>query len=163
MAPAFRPAGPADADAIHELRRAFYEEDGSPWADAPARAALESLLAAPALGRTWVVVDGDAIVGFVVLTFGYSLEFHGRDAFVDELYVRPSHRRQGLGAGALRLVERICVEERVHALHLEVDGWNEPARALYRGWGFTGHTRQLMTKWLDRESGQRGPTSAGAR
>jgi ribosomal protein S18 acetylase RimI-like enzyme len=147
-APAFRPADPGDADAIHELRRACNEEDGSPWAEAPARAALASLLAAPALGRVWVATDGGDIVGFVVLTFGFSLEFHGRDAFLDELYVRPSHRRRGLGAAALAILEETCREQGVYGLHLEVDSGNEPARALYRRWGFTGHARQLMTKWL---------------
>jgi ribosomal protein S18 acetylase RimI-like enzyme len=95
-----------------------------------------------------VATDAGSVVGFVVLTFSYSLEFHGRDAFVDELYVRPSHRRRGLGAAALRLSEAACREHGVHALHLEVDGANDPARALYRRWGFDEHARHLMTKWL---------------
>ena len=151
VASAFRPAGPADVDAVHGLRRAFYEEDGSPWAEAPARAALTSLLAQPALGRVWVATDDDAVVAFVVLTFSYSLEFHGRDAFVDELYVSPSQRRRGLGAGALRVLERICAQEGVQTLHLEVDSWNEPARTLYERWGFAPHTRYLMTKRLGPE------------
>ena len=34
----YRPADAADVDAVHALRREFYEEDGSPWHDEPARA-----------------------------------------------------------------------------------------------------------------------------
>jgi diamine N-acetyltransferase len=147
----FRLARPDDLDAVHDLRRAFYHEDGSPWVEAPARLALSALLADPSAGQVWVAVDGGVIVGYVVLVFGYSLEFHGRDAFVDELYLRSSHRRQGLGTAALRIVESACRESAVRALHLEVDTTNEAARALYRAWGFTEHGRQLMTKWLPPE------------
>jgi len=145
---AFRPAGPADLEAIHVLRREFYAEDDSPWGEGPARAALEALLSEPERGRVWIATDGATAVGFVVLTFGYSLEFHGRDAFVDELYIRPTHRRRGLGAAALRILEEACRDRDVHALHLEVLAANEPACALYRRWGFSEHGRQLMTKWL---------------
>ena len=151
MAVAFRPAGPGDVEAVHALRRDFYREDGSPWAEGPAREALRALLGAPALGRAWVAEDGGEAVGYVVLALGFSLEFHGRDAFVDELYVRPSHRRQGLGRAALAAAEAASLALGVRALHLEVDAGNEAAAALYRRWGFAPHARRLMTKWLAAE------------
>ena len=148
MTVAFRAARPDDLDAIHALRRAFYAEDGSPWDEAPARLALGALLVDECAGRVWVAEDREMVVGYVALAFGFSLEFHGRDAFVDELYLQPRYRRRGLGAAALRIVESTCRAAGVRALHLEVDHDNEAARGLYHAWGFAAHGRQLMTKWL---------------
>jgi ribosomal protein S18 acetylase RimI-like enzyme len=145
---AFRPAQRADVGVVHRLRREFYAEDGSAWNEHEALAALERLVDQPAHGRVWLAIDAERVVGYAVLTFSYSLEFHGRDAFVDELYVRPTHRGRGLGADALNLLETACREEDVRALHLEVSDANLPAQTLYRRQGFTEHGRRLMTKWL---------------
>ena len=70
-------------------------------------------------------------MGYLVVAFGYSLEFRGRDAFVDELYVAPTHRGRGLGREALRVAEPCCLEAGVRALHLEVRPGNARARGLY--------------------------------
>jgi ribosomal protein S18 acetylase RimI-like enzyme len=114
-----------------------------------ARAALCGLLADPAVGKAWIFCDGVAPVGYVVLTFGYSFEYLGRDAFIDELYVQPQYRRQGIGSQAMAFVEERARELGVHAIHLEVDHGNDPALGLYRRGGYEDHERYLMTKWLN--------------
>ncbi len=53
-----------------------------------ARGALEVLVGDETLGRVWVICAAGAAIGYVVLTLGYSLEYGGRDACIDELYVR---------------------------------------------------------------------------
>jgi GNAT superfamily N-acetyltransferase len=50
-------------------------------------------------------LNGDETIGYIVLTLGDSLEYHGRDAFVDEIYIRESHRGKGIGAQAIKFVE----------------------------------------------------------
>ncbi len=40
----------------------------------------------------WLIRHGGQTVGYVVLTFDYGLEYGGREMFIDELYVRASHR-----------------------------------------------------------------------
>ena len=120
MAPACRPATTADLATVLALLRDFYAEDGATY-DAEADAALAALLAGPSLGRVVLIVDEAGLaVGYLVVAFGYSLEFRGKDAFVDELYVAPSHRGRGLGHEALRAAERCCLEAGIRALHLEV-------------------------------------------
>jgi ribosomal protein S18 acetylase RimI-like enzyme len=94
-------------------------------------------------------VSGAAVIGYVVLTLGYSLEYLGRDAFVDELYVRQTYRRQGVGTHAIEHVVRTCRELDVRALHLEVERHNAPAQALYRKVGFRDRDHYLMTRRLD--------------
>lgn len=145
----FRPATPGDVAPFLVLQRAFYADDGYPFREAEARANLLRLLADPNLGRVWVTEDAGTVVGYVVLTFGFSLEFRGRDAFLDELYLAPGHRGRGLGQKALALVEAACREMGVRALHLEVEKHKTAAQALYRKIGFDDHDRYLMTKWID--------------
>ena len=111
-----------------------------------ARAAWSRLLDHPALGRAWVAPHGPALVAYAVLTLGYSLEYRGRDAFVDELFVAPAWRGRGLGREALAILDVACVELEVNALHLEVERDKANAQALYRRWGFEDRERFLMTK-----------------
>ena len=150
MEPTFRLADKADGDTLIPMMREFYAIDAYPFDEGAARTALEGLLRDPALGRVWLIHDGAEAIGYVVLTFGYSLEFHGRDAFVDELFVRPSHRQRGVGTRAMRLVEEACRDLGIHALHLEVERANAVAQRLYRTFGFQDHTRYLMTRWISR-------------
>jgi ribosomal protein S18 acetylase RimI-like enzyme len=110
--------------------------------------ALAQLLAVESLGRVWLIECDTEPAGYLVLTFGFSLEFGGRDAFVDELFVREEFRGRGLGRRAIERVERECRERGVGALHLEVERANTAAQELYRRSGFRDHDRYLMTKRL---------------
>jgi ribosomal protein S18 acetylase RimI-like enzyme len=83
-----------------------------------------------------------------VLCFGWSLEWGGRDAFVDELYLEPDARGRGLGRAALRALVEEARAAGVVALHLEVDDTNTAGQALYRSEGFSGRARQLLTRRL---------------
>jgi ribosomal protein S18 acetylase RimI-like enzyme len=79
---------------------------------------------------------------------GFSFEFFGTDAFIDELYVLPQFRRRGFGLQAVKYLEAEANKLGVNAVHLEVDEGNDPAYELYRRMGFAHHDRFLMTKWL---------------
>ena len=120
MEPTFRQATPADLEAVHALRRAFYQETNSAWDDAGGRRALEQLLEHPERGEVWVLESLFGPLGFLVLTFGYSLEFLGRDAFIDELYLAPAVRGMGHGHAAIKLAQQIAqpAEENLVALDL---------------------------------------------
>ena len=113
-----------------------------------ALATFRRFLALPAFGKTWLLFEGDLLVGYIVLTIGFSFEFHGHDSFIDELYVEPAYRRRGFGRQAVEFIEKRAREMGVNAIHLEVDRGNDPAFELYRRTGFEDHDRFLMTKWL---------------
>lgn len=150
MAAAFRIATPEDVDAVVGHQHAFYAAEGYRFDERVARDAVHGLMADPDRGRLWVLADGGAVHGYLAVTFGWSLEFGGRDAFVDELYLAPSHRGRGLGAAAMALAETACRAAGVRALHLEVEHANAAGRALYDRSGFADHARTLMTKRLTR-------------
>ena len=151
MSAAFRSASPGDVPAILVHQRAFYLADGYAFDEVVARAAIEGLLADPERGRLWVLADDDGddlIVGYLAVTFGWSLEWGGRDAFVDELYLAPSHRGGGIGGRAIALAEEACRAAGVCALHLEVERTNARGRALYARTGFKDTDRLLLTRRL---------------
>ena len=130
------------------LMQEFYAIEHLRYQVEVAQRALRELWSNPAPGRVYLIHTENGVAGYVVLTFGFSLEFHGRDALVDELYVRESHRGQGLGAACLQWVEDVCRAEGIHALHLEVDHANLRAKELYHRVGYRDHDRHLLTKWL---------------
>jgi ribosomal protein S18 acetylase RimI-like enzyme len=147
--PTFRPAAPSDADALVEMMRGLYEHDRISFDETSARDALAQLLADDSRGAAHLLLLGAETAGYVVVTFGFSLEFRGRDAFIDELFVKEEFRGRGLGTAAVRFAEGFCREHGVRALHLEVGRDNTAAQAVYRRAGFRDHDRYLLTKWID--------------
>ena len=142
----FEIATSGDIETLITFIREYYAYDKHPFDEAALRPALEALVREPAFGRVWLIYAGDQAIGYVALTLGYSLEYLGRDAFVDELYVRESHRGQGVGTRALAFVEDICRQLGVRALHLEVERENTRAYHVYQKSGFRDQQRYLMTK-----------------
>jgi GNAT superfamily N-acetyltransferase len=143
---AVRPAGPSDREVLLPMVRELHRHEGLPNPGREVESALGALLADRRLGSVLVAEDGGAAVGYVVLGHGYSLEFHGRDAFVDELYVRDEARGNGIGSLLLDAAEMACRAAGIQALHLESGHGNPRATALYERRGFKAHERHLMTK-----------------
>jgi len=147
----FRSAESSHVETLLLMMREFYAHEELRFDEAAARGALAGILGNAASGRVFLICAGDEVAGYTVLTFGYSLEFHGRDAFVDELFLHQKFRGQGIGRRALEFLARVCRENGVAALHLEVERKNTVAQAAYRKFGFADHDRYLMTKWLNTE------------
>jgi GNAT superfamily N-acetyltransferase len=97
--------------------------------------------------RSWTLLDGAQVGGYVVLTVRFSMEFDGLDGFVDDLFVRPRHRRKGLGRAALRALFEECDRRNVLAVHVEVGRGNAAANALYEAFGLRPRDddRQVLT------------------
>jgi ribosomal protein S18 acetylase RimI-like enzyme len=144
----FRPATRADEPTLLELMREFYRHEGMAFSEPAARSALRGVLDDPSRGRAILIeLDGD-VAGYLVVCFGWSLEFQGRDAFVDELYLRERFRGKGIGSRALEVAAELCRASGVRALHLEVERSNTRAQAVYRRAGFADREFYLMTRRL---------------
>ena len=149
--PQFRLAVESDADALLEFMQAYYAFDGHGFDESKARLALTTLLRDTRLGLAWLILDDDAAVGYVVLCFGYSLEWLGRDAFVDEFYLREEYRGRGWGRATMEFVEEAARSAGIRALHLEVVRENTKALELYRQLGFREHPSTFLSKWIARD------------
>jgi len=126
----------------------FYDLDGHAFDPAIARRAFTELIEQESYGRVWLIRLAEVAAGYVVVTFGYSLEYHGRDAIVDELYLAPDYRGQGIGTQTLQFVEAECRQLGIHALHLEVMADNAKARRLYQKLGYRSRPSTFLHKWL---------------
>ena len=74
--------------ALLPLVRAYHEFEQVAMSDNERARAVKPLLReGTELGRIWLVRHQGAVVGYAALCFGYSIEFRGRDAFVDELFI----------------------------------------------------------------------------
>lgn len=153
-----RTAGAGEMDLVLGLMRGLYASDHIPFEEPRARRALAELLADPALGGVWLVAarrEETEVIGYAVLTLGYSLEFGGRFWLLDELFIDEAHRGRGAGGEVLRRIEEMGRALGLHAVRLEVERTNPRAQDLYRQVGFEAHDRDLMTLWLDEKERKR--------
>jgi ribosomal protein S18 acetylase RimI-like enzyme len=98
---------------------------------------------------------GGELAGYAVATFGYDLEYAGRDAFLTELFVRPRHRGAGHGRRLLERVIAIMRDGGAAAIHLAVWPNNRTARRLYETSGFAPIPRLVLSKRLRGRRGGR--------
>ena len=150
--PSFRLAAESDAATLLEFMQAYYEFDGHGFDEQKAGPALTKLLRDRDLGCVWLILDGETPVGYVVICFGYSLEWLGRDAFVDEFYLLEDYRGRGWGRSAMAFVEDAARSLNVRALHLEVVQQNAVALEVYRKLGFKERQSTFLSKWIARDS-----------
>jgi GNAT superfamily N-acetyltransferase len=146
--PQFRLAVEVDAEVLLEFMQAYYAFDGHAFDREKARPALIALLRQANLGSVWLILDGDVPVGYIVLCFGYSLEWLGRDAFVDEFYLREPYRGRGWGRKTMAFLEGAARAVGVRALHLEVVNGNSTALHLYKKLNFSEHRSTFLSKWI---------------
>jgi len=81
-------------------------------------------------------------VGFALFFHNYST-FLGRPGiYLEDLFVLPEHRGQGIGRALLAELARIAVARRCGRLEWSVLDWNEPAVGFYRRMG-----ADVMNEW----------------
>ena len=144
-----RIAGPGDVPALLDLIEALNRFEGTPWSRDTGAPALRTLLADESLGVAVLVEDGGAPLGYYVLTWGYDLEWKGRDAFLTDLYLVPEARGRGLGRQAMQHVLETARRHDACAIHLMVRPDNFAAAKLYASTGFASPPRVLLSKALD--------------
>ncbi len=149
MAVEIVPASPANEEVLLTLMQELYAHERMVFHKTYALTALRKLLSDPSVGGIWLVWDSGTVAGYCVLTYWYSLEFHGKAAFLDELYLRPSYRGAGIGNRIINFLIDKCRKESISALRLEVEIDNTGAQEFYVKRGFVAHDRKLMTKWVE--------------
>jgi len=93
--------------------------------------------------------DG-APAGFALYFFNYSTWLGRPGIYLEDLFVLPEFRAQGIGKGLLRQVAAIAVEKNCLRLQWEVLDWNTPAIDFYRAMG-----AEFLDEWRNvRVSGE---------
>ena len=143
-----RPATPGDLADILEMMADFNLGEAIPFDRAVFQPRLSQLVADPGLGRVLVFEVDARAAGYAIVTWGYDLEYGGRDAFLTELFVRPAQRGRGIGQQALAAAETAARSGGAHALHLLVRHENAEALRLYDRAGYRTEPRAVLTKDL---------------
>ena len=143
----FLPVTPGALGRVLECMSRLYEKDPS-YDPARAAATCEWLLANPDCGAIWLLEAEGAEIGYMIVTVCVSIEFGGRFALLDELYLDAPWRGRGIAPQAIDFAAGWARSRRMSALRLETATANAHAIHVYRKSGFTLHSRYLMTKWL---------------
>ena len=130
-----RLATAADAPAFGKLLHAFNTEFGEATPDAEVIAERAAPLISS--GEVTVLFAGEGPDGFAELRFRPSLYTGALDAYLEELYVVPERRGQGLGRALLEAVMDEARERGAAHIDLTTSEDDVAARALYEAAGFT--------------------------
>ena len=131
---ATREDGPAVLDLIRSLAR--FEKLPPPDEAAEQRLLRDAFATSPPRFELWVAVDGgDQVVAYAATFESYSTFLARPSLFLEDLFVHPSARRQGI---ARRILEHLRTEAQARGcgrFEWLVLSWNEDARSLYRAIG----------------------------
>ncbi len=94
----FRPATSSDVPAILDMMEDFNRLEHIPWQRGPGRGAAADPDRLARVSAPWSSASTATLpLGYFVLTWGFDLEWGGRDAFLTELYLRAEVRGGGRG------------------------------------------------------------------
>ncbi len=137
-------AKPDDLPRLLPLVTDFHAEMGLPTDAATREAALVPLLDGSPHGAVWLIGPARSPIGYVVICFGWSLEFGGMDGFLDEIYIRPGVRGRGIGSEVLLALPKTLANSGLMALHLEVRRDDAKTQEVYRRSGFAARPDYIL-------------------
>jgi ribosomal protein S18 acetylase RimI-like enzyme len=130
-----RLADSADAEPIGRLLHDFNTEFSEPT---PGVAALRAYVAALLdSGEMTVLLGGEGPDGLAALRFRTAIWTGRPEAHLQELYVAPPLRGQGIGRALLEASMRVCREAGATGIDLNTGATDSAARALYESAGFS--------------------------
>jgi ribosomal protein S18 acetylase RimI-like enzyme len=130
-----RRAATEDADEIARLLRDFNLEFEEPTPDVETlRGKVQELLEA---GEITVLLAGEGPEGLALLRFRPALWSAGLEAYLQELYVVPERRGNGIGRALLERAIDLARERGADGIDLNTGETDTAARSLYESMGFT--------------------------
>jgi len=141
--PTIREAGRADAAQIFGLIRALAAYEHLEHEVEATLEAIEAALFGPNPKVFCdIAFDREKAVGIAIWFYTFST-FRGRcGLWIEDLYVSPDYRGQGLGRTLIARLARRCLDENLGRLEWSVIDWNEPSIAFYKRLG-----ARLMDDW----------------
>ncbi len=126
------PDVPAVVAMVHEL--AAYEREPGSCLLTEEQLAAALFGASPAVFGHVAQIGGE-VVGCALWFLNFSTWRGVQGLYLEDLYVRPAHRGQGLGRALLARLAAVCVEREYGRLEWSVLDWNEPSIGFYRALG----------------------------
>jgi GNAT superfamily N-acetyltransferase len=128
-----RSTTPTDIPTLHRLMRDFATYEKLQHRFKITEAALDNALFGAKPVHDSILVDiGPKTVGFALWYFTFGT-FSGRfSLFVEDIYIDPANRGQGIGMALFRHMARIALERDCLDMEWNVLDWNTPAIEFYR-------------------------------
>jgi len=102
----------------------------------------ETLFSARPAADVVIAYAGDTPAGFALFFPNYSTFLGKPGLYLEDLFVRPEYRGQGLGLALMKRLAQIAVERGCGRFEWSVLDWNEPAIGFYESLG-----AKLMDGW----------------
>ena len=131
---------------VLEMMENFYSLDNYPFDIDKNEKNLKVFISNPELGRLWIIKFENQIAGYICLTFGFSFEFGGRVAFIDEFFIKEEFRNKSIEQQTMDFIENESMELEVKSILLEVEKHNKTGNKLYLNKGYVDTGRYLLTK-----------------
>lgn len=149
----FRPITAADETDFYTMAEEFYHSDAvlHPIPAEYHRRAFSEMMRSGQYLSGYIFTDGDNTAGFAVTNRMMQHEAGGVMVWVEDLYIRPAYRGQGLGSRFLAWLEEQLRGDAV-MLRLETEPENERAQELYYRLGYENLNYLQMIKRLDKEN-----------
>lgn len=149
----FRPITAADETDFYTMAEEFYHSDAvlHPIPAEYHRRAFAEMMRSGQYLSGYIFTDGDNTAGFAVTNRMMQHEAGGVMVWVEDLYIRPAYRGQGLGSHFLAWLEEQLRGDAV-MLRLETEPENERAQELYYRLGYENLNYLQMIKRLDEEN-----------
>jgi GNAT superfamily N-acetyltransferase len=123
---------PAIASLIRELARFEKAAHEAVATDEQLRAAM---FGEAAHVHCHVAIVGDEVVAMALWFLNYSTWQGTAGIYLEDLFVQPEHRGEGIGRALMRTLARLCVERGYSRLQWWVLDWNTPAIDFYESIG----------------------------
>ncbi|HVT80019.1 MAG TPA: GNAT family N-acetyltransferase [Phycisphaerae bacterium] len=134
-----RPATESDVPAILGLLRELAEYEKLSHACVATEELLRQHLFGPEKAAEVIVAELDAgtrqIVGYALFFKSFSTFLARPGLYLEDIYVQPQHRNQGIGKSMLRRLAQIAVERNYGRVEWCVLDWNAPSIAFYKSLG----------------------------
>jgi len=121
-----------NTELILNFMDAYYFYEGIKFVRDKSCEALIDIITKNDYGKLYLIIDEQKIIGYICITFGYSLEYLGRDCIIDEIYIIPEFQRKGIGSHILKLIEKQLIQIEIKAMHLEVFEKNKLAYNFFK-------------------------------
>ena len=86
--------------------------------------------------------DSDQLAGMAIWFLNYSTWDGTHGVYLEDLYVRPQFRGQGMGKALMKRLAQVCIDNDYSRFQWWVLNWNQPAIEVYRAMG-----AKAMDEW----------------
>jgi GNAT superfamily N-acetyltransferase len=133
-----RPATVVDVPVIFELIQALAEyEQLTHLVTGSARDLENHLFGEKPYAEALVAEAGDRVMGFALYFWNYSTFLAKPGIYLEDLFVLPEYRRQGIGKALLTRLAQVAIAQGAGRLEWSVLDWNQPAIDFYERMGAT--------------------------